>query len=111
MIGAAEDGADLVKQSGLDADKPVLGAPAKLCDLHGWQVRPEKFQEKKSGRDFERGGTGKAATGRQIALDFRREPFDRKPRVDQFPNDTERVVGPAGRLLQLEVAGPDLEFA
>ena len=58
VLRPAEDGRDLIEQTGAHPDEPMLGPLAKPRDFEWRKTRLKKLQEKKSRRNFERGGTG-----------------------------------------------------
>jgi hypothetical protein len=103
MIGPAEDGSDLIQQTGLDLNEAMFGALAELRDFKRGQFGLEKLEQKESGCHFEGGGTGKTATSRHIAVNVCRKSGYGNPLRNELTDDSKWVVAPAFIVLRPQV--------
>jgi hypothetical protein len=103
VIGPAENGSDLVEETGLDADEIVLGPAAEASHLRGIKAEAVESHEKSSRRHLERGRTGKARAGLEVAGNFRGESIDSVASCAELLNHAKRVVRPPALCLRTQI--------
>src|SRR5947208_15990017 len=114
MIGPAEDGSDLIQQTGLDLNEAMFGALAELRDFKRGRFGLERLEQKESGCHFEGGGTGKTATSRHITVNACRKSGYGDRLRNERTDDCKWVVAPRCMALRPHVrhrnSNPAAEF-